>query len=110
MRLHAYLVQALIPGEERLKFAQLPGIQHEEVTSLSGDASVMEEFVLALDAKGDSRIEDVKTALQTWGRLELVDASFKGLSTSLSIRQAQTLGHSGWGTSHHTIVDCISDR
>jgi translocation protein SEC63 len=78
MRLHAYLAQALTPGSEKLKFAQLPNIQGNEVKSLGGNATILEEFVLALDAKGDRRVADVKKAVQTWGRLELVDASFKG--------------------------------
>jgi translocation protein SEC63 len=75
MRLHAYLTQALLPGKEQLKFAQLPGVKLEEK---QGEVESIAEFVEALEKKGDRRVKDVKTALQGWGRLELVDASFKG--------------------------------
>jgi translocation protein SEC63 len=78
MRLHAYLAQALTPGNDRLKLAQLPNVKADEVVDLSGNATILENFVQTLDAKGDSRIEDMKRAMQTWGRLELVEASFKG--------------------------------
>jgi translocation protein SEC63 len=74
MRLHAYLTQALLPGKEQLKFAQLPGVRLEE----QREAGDIGEFVEALEEKGDGRVMDVKKALQGWGRLELVDASFKG--------------------------------
>lgn len=78
MRLHAYLTQALTPGNERLRFAQLPYIQGDELPNLGGNAVNLEEFVRSLDAKSDSRVTDIKKAVQTWGRLELVDVSFKG--------------------------------
>jgi translocation protein SEC63 len=83
MRLHAYLAQALAPGNERLKFAQLPGIRSEEVRELAVDSEVLEDFVQTLETNGDERIEDVKTAIRTWGRLELVDASFKVIGERL---------------------------
>lgn len=74
MRLHAYLTQALSPGKEQLKFAQLPGVKLEEK---QGEAENIGEFVEALE-KEDGRVNDIRRALQGWGRLELVDASFKG--------------------------------
>ena len=74
MRLHAYLTQALLPGKEELKFAQLPGVKLEEK---QGEAENIGEFVEALE-KEDGRVNDIRRALQGWGRLELVDASFKG--------------------------------
>jgi len=83
MQLHAYLAQALLPGDERFRFAQLPGIQCDEVKALGGDAAILEDFVAALDAKSDRRTGDVKKAVQSWGRLELVDVSFKGSSMVL---------------------------
>jgi translocation protein SEC63 len=75
MRLHAYITQALLPGKEQLKFAQLPGINLEEKP---GDVEDLAEFVKSLEERGDRRVEDVRKALRGWGRLELVDASFKG--------------------------------
>jgi translocation protein SEC63 len=75
MRLHAYLTQALLPGKEQLKFAQLPGIKLDET---HGETANIAQFVERLEERGDGRVKDVKRALQGWGRLKLVDASFKG--------------------------------
>ena len=77
MRLHAYLAQALLPGKEQLMFAQLPGVKLAE----KGEgAESIEDFVGKLEGKNDGRVAVMKRALETWGRLELVDASFKGRS------------------------------
>jgi translocation protein SEC63 len=78
MRLHAYLAQALLPGNEKLRFAQLPLIQSNEVTSLPPATQKLEDLVAALEKSGDDRVDQVKKAVKTWGRLELVEASFKG--------------------------------
>lgn len=75
MRLHAYLVQALVPGDERLKFAQLPGIKPSEAKELS--ITAMDAAPAALTEKGDGRVDEVKKVLSRWGTLDLVDASFK---------------------------------
>jgi translocation protein SEC63 len=75
MRLHAYLTQALLPGQEQLKFAQLPGVKLDET---QGEGENLAKFIETLEEKGDGRLQDVRKALQGWGRLELVDASFKG--------------------------------
>jgi translocation protein SEC63 len=69
----------LLPGKEQLKFAQLPGVRLEE----QREAGDIGEFVEALEEKGDGRVMDVKKALQGWGRLELVDASFKVIGERL---------------------------
>jgi translocation protein SEC63 len=83
MRLHAYLTQALLPGKEQLMFAQLPGIKLEEK---QGEAANITEFVETLEQKGDGRAKDARRALQGWGRLELVDASFRGWFVPFSTR------------------------
>jgi translocation protein SEC63 len=80
MRLHAYLAQALIPGSERLRFAQLPGIKADEIDTLAPEAKDVSDVLSALEKKQDSRAVDVKMALQKWGRIEIVDAAFKGSS------------------------------
>ena len=80
MCLHAHLAQALLPGSDRLWFAQLPGIKGEEVGKLAPHARDLEDFVHALQEKADGRIGEVKKAVETWGRIELVDAVFKGMS------------------------------
>jgi translocation protein SEC63 len=79
MRLHAYLTQALLPGAERLRFAQLPSIEVDELTSLAPGAKDLDDFVQALDERQDDRLSDVRRAIEKWGRLELVDAAFKGV-------------------------------
>ncbi|KAH0587072.1 Translocation protein sec63 [Termitomyces sp. J132] len=77
MRLHAYITQAVLPGPERIRFAQLPGITLEEVSTLAPKATDLREFEQALVEKHDIRILDVKTALNKWGRVEIVDAAFR---------------------------------
>ena len=79
MRFHAYLVQAFLPGFERTSFAQLPGIQFDEVTKLAPEAEDIGDFIDALEKKEDNRAIDVKKAVKKWGRAEIVDATFKGV-------------------------------
>jgi translocation protein SEC63 len=38
----------------------------------------MADIVYNLEEKQDARARDVKTALQKWGRVEIVEASFRG--------------------------------
>lgn len=78
MRLHAYLVQAVFPGSDRLQFAQLPGIKMDELTSLAPGAKDMDDFVQALEEKQDERMMDVQIAMEKWGRIQIVDAAFNG--------------------------------
>jgi translocation protein SEC63 len=78
MRLHAYLAQAVMPGDNRFSLAQLPGIQADDVKELESQVTELEDFVEILDMRGDDRVGDIRKAVQNWGRLELVDASFKG--------------------------------
>jgi len=80
MHLHAHLAQALLSGSNRLRFAQLPGIMGEEVGKLAPRARDLEDFIHALQEKVDGRIGEVKKAVETWGRIELVDAVFEGMS------------------------------
>ena len=80
MRLHAYLSQALPPGTERLHFAQLPGIKTDELASLAPHAKDIDDFLHVLQEKRDERLGDVKKAIEKWGRIEIVDAAFKGPS------------------------------
>lgn len=77
MRLHAYLTQALLPGSERLRFAQLPHIKVEEVATLAPAATDIGDFVHALEEQQDGRAIDAKKAISRWGRAEIVDAAFK---------------------------------
>jgi translocation protein SEC63 len=58
----------------------LPGIKGEEVGKLTPHARDLEDFVHAFQEKVDGRIGEVKKAVESWGRIELVDAVFKGMS------------------------------
>ena len=77
MRLHAYLVQALLPSSERSSLAQLPGVKTNDVLALPADVEDIGDFVNHLEEKHDSRAVEVKKAIQKWGRAEIVDAAFK---------------------------------
>ncbi|THG98612.1 hypothetical protein EW026_g3617 [Hermanssonia centrifuga] len=77
MRLHAYLAQALIPGESSLRYAQLPGISESEAEVLSRETNALQDLVQTLEEKGDGRVGEIKKAVSKWGKLEIVDASFK---------------------------------
>ena len=78
MRFHAYLTQALVPGDSALKHAQLPGIEQDEARELSRETRAFDELVSTLEDKKDGRVSEVKKAVSRWGTLDLVDASFKG--------------------------------
>ncbi|KAL0577555.1 secretory subunit, partial [Marasmius crinis-equi] len=81
MRLHAFIIQALLPRNSSIKqrLAQLPGIKTSEVEdekpSIKGDD--VKDVAAQLEEKGDGRAEDVKKAIDKWGRLEVVDAAYK---------------------------------
>lgn len=84
MRLHGYLTQALLPRAspgKRDRLSQLPGIKTEEFATLK--AADLAELVDELEAKSDGRVDDVKKAVDRWGRLELVDAAYKGMNESM---------------------------
>jgi len=77
MRFQAYLAQAVLPGttEAQAKLAQVPGLED----GLELDAEDIAEVAKALELKGDARTEEVKKVVSHWGRVEIVDASFKVL-------------------------------
>lgn len=75
MRLHASLVQALPPSEVRLRLAQLPGFEPEEISQES--PASLSEFVNALEKKHDGRIPEVKKAFEQWGKVQIISAAFK---------------------------------
>lgn len=81
MRLHAYFTQAL-PPRNGLELAQLPRIGEDDAKVLRSEVDGMGTVVERLNEKGDGRAEDVKKALDRWGRVELVDAAFKGTSAA----------------------------
>jgi translocation protein SEC63 len=84
MRLNAYLAQAVpLPPRvmresdlEYLKFAQLPGIELKEVPSLK-NLSGFDALINSFEASKDARVPEIKKAVQRWGKLEVVETSFK---------------------------------
>lgn len=87
MRLQAYLTQALLPlpsnntydPERKLqKYAQLPGLKQEDVRDLGTAVEDFKEVVTALEGRDHGRVDDIKKAVERWGRVEIVDAQFKG--------------------------------
>lgn len=82
MRLHACITQALLPQQNSL--AQLPNIKPDEVST----ASDMNELFNKLEGVSDGRVADVKKAIERWGKVDVVDASFKGDFVSLALRRS----------------------
>lgn len=72
MRLHAHLSQAVFPGAE--KITQFPGI--EDASEDLPDS--LEGLLERLEENGDRRAYAVRKAGEKWGKLEVVDAAYKG--------------------------------
>jgi len=79
MQLYGYLAQALPPSaSERLRFTQLPNISSDDVETVAPNAKDMSDVLYSLEEKKDPRASDVKKTIQKWGRVEIVEATFKG--------------------------------
>ncbi|KAJ6485922.1 Sec63 Brl domain-containing protein [Mycena sanguinolenta] len=75
MRLNAFFTQALPPSTlPKHQLAQLPSIKSSEVPANDSDYAA---FAETLEGKSDSRVVDVRKALSHWGRIEIVDVSFR---------------------------------
>jgi translocation protein SEC63 len=71
LRFSQYLTQAVSPGAVESRWSQLPGVSEEQSKEFnSGD---MEEVLARLPGK-----EDVQKAVKSWGKLDIVDATYKG--------------------------------
>ncbi|KAF8905804.1 hypothetical protein CPB84DRAFT_1844796 [Gymnopilus junonius] len=78
MRLYSYIAQALpINASDRLKLTQLPGLSKEDILKVAPKAKDMEDLLHELEEKKDERLVDVKRAMEKWGRVDIVDATFK---------------------------------
>lgn len=78
MRLHAHLAQALPLASHPQRLKQLPGITDADATDAGSNDEGLDDFLHKLESKNDSRAADVKKALAAWGRVEIVDAAFRG--------------------------------
>lgn len=85
MHLHAHLTQAIVPGGE--KMVQFPGI--DDPSEDLPDS--LEGLIDRLEETGDRRVEALRKAGQKWGKLEVVDACYKGVTiftnTALLVNQ-----------------------
>jgi translocation protein SEC63 len=78
MRLHAAFTQALPPNaSEHLRLTQLPGLSAEDLQEIAPKAKSLTDVLRSLEEKADPRATDVKKAIERWGRVDLVSASFK---------------------------------
>ncbi|KAI0029685.1 Sec63 Brl domain-containing protein [Vararia minispora EC-137] len=77
IHLQTYLAQAVLPDTAHAKYAQLPGIDQESLQEVVLHAKDITEVAKTFESKGDVRGDDIKKAASRWGRLELVDASFR---------------------------------
>ncbi|PPQ95847.1 hypothetical protein CVT26_015977 [Gymnopilus dilepis] len=78
MRLYAYIAQALpLNASERLRLTQLPGLTKDDITEIAPKARGMEDLLHELEEKHDERLSDVKKAVEKWGKVDIVDATFK---------------------------------
>ena len=83
MRLQAFITQAIVPSATSTAiFSQLPNM-NESDASLAVDELDELSFKALLEYlqnKDDSRKDDIEKATERWGQIELVDASYKGMT------------------------------
>lgn len=78
IRLQACLTQAVpLDASPRVLLTQLPGIEKEDIMQLPGKTKEMIDLLRVLEKKDDDRVPAIKKAMEKWGRVEMVDASFK---------------------------------
>lgn len=82
LRLQAYLVQAVHPVQaaEAALLTQLPYVTEDDVVAAAEhvDEHDLKAFVEYLQERKDGRTEEVLKSVGRWGRLDLVEASFRG--------------------------------
>lgn len=76
MHLNASFSQALRPGASPL--LQFPGVTEEDVKENKGKG--IAELIARLEARHDQRATSIRKATERWGKLDIVDAKFKGNS------------------------------
>lgn len=82
MRLWASVVQALPLSDSRtLKLTQVPGFTKADVDSIMADADEpsLPVFLKELRKREDARAEEAQKVAEKWGKLEVVDVSFRVL-------------------------------
>jgi len=79
MRLHSYLAQAIpLDAPARVRLTQLPSITKADIDAISPRPKDLDDVYAAFSDTTDEKAVQVKKAIEKWGRVEIVDASFKG--------------------------------
>ena len=114
MRLHAHLVQAVsptLPSSEATIFSQLPNVSENDVKSVLEEIGKpdVKTFIEHLQKISDERAKEAAKAAESWGKLELVEATFKGepqpLSTVINTVIIRT-HRSNWRANCYSHVYC----
>jgi hypothetical protein len=80
MRLHAYLSQGILPGSPGARWAQLPGLKNEEIRAFPlVSRDFMDVITLLEEQKKESLASDARKTMESWGRMEIADARFRGM-------------------------------
>jgi translocation protein SEC63 len=78
MRLHAYLAQGVLPGSPGARWAQLPGLKKDEVRALPRSSRDFSDVIAVLEQQKNAFAAEARKTVETWGRVEIVDARFRG--------------------------------
>lgn len=79
MRLHAYLAQGILPGSPGARWAQLPGMKRDDIRALPVTSRDFADVIAHLEEQKNVLAEDARKTVERWGRVEIVDARFKGM-------------------------------
>lgn len=80
MRLHAYLAQGILPGSPGARWAQLPGMKRGDIRALPAISRDFADVIAHLEEQKNVLAEDARKTVERWGRIEIVDSRFKGMS------------------------------
>jgi len=79
MRLHAYLSQGILPGSQGARWAQLPGLTYQEIRAFPLVSRDFMDIITVLEEQKKSALaSDARKTMESWGRIEIVDARFRG--------------------------------
>jgi translocation protein SEC63 len=80
MRLHAYFAQGILPGVPGARWAQLPGLKNGEIRAFPQVSRDFMDIITVLEEQQKTALAaDARKTLESWGRIEIVDAKFRGV-------------------------------
>ncbi|KAH9037635.1 Sec63 Brl domain-containing protein [Lactarius pseudohatsudake] len=88
MRLHAYLAQGILPGSQGARWAQLPGMKKGDIRALPATSRDFADVISHLEEQKNVLAEDARKAVERWGRIEIVNATFKVIGERIVTPQA----------------------